>query len=292
MLTAVSGPSINEIFKLDPIANEKRDQFWGTVWKVAQIAAIAIFIVSSTAGFIVTSIFYPTQVLGVTLAIYTLGLYYATQLVNYLGENATFYSNSAIANGKIIKQLNLLSEAEIPKHLENLQVTPSTALSQNELKLGLAQYFSLKQEQADILERKAALEKRYLQDKPPQTTAGLNWEDPKAIEAFDTLQEVRINLRNLENRAAFTNVMAAHTLKLIHSPEDKRPVTDFGQFNPLHAAPLLIAKAHGDLTDRVIIKTDSKTYTNEELLNKEAPALAREIFHLPGKPWKMFNLRS
>jgi len=283
MSQAVSGPSLNEIFTIDPVAQQQNDQFWNTVWKVAQYATIATFILSSTVGFVFTSLYYPSQVLAVTLSIYTLGLYYTTQLVNYLTEKADSYQSSAIAQGKIIRQLNLIHDDAIPSLVKDLDVNPSETLSKHELKLGMAQFLSLKQEQEELLAKKFALNAKFVTEQSSQNVEDLDFQNDLALDDYDRAQDVRITLHHLESRAALTNVLAAHTLKLLNCPAEKRSLDGFCQVNPLHAAPLLIAKAHGDKTTNVLLKTSTKNFTVQEILKKDASKLASEIFELPKK---------
>ncbi|MBS0629430.1 MAG: hypothetical protein JSS30_04300 [Verrucomicrobia bacterium] len=281
MATAISGPALNQIFTIDPIVQEQNDQFWETVWKVAQYAAIGLFIISATTGFVLTSLFYPSQVFGVTLAIYTLGLYYMGQFSNYLSSKVQGYANSAIAQRKLVKQLDLLKDANLPDLVRSLGIHPPADLSENELKVGLAQYLSLKEEQSNLQVKRKELKAKYPYANDPRALENLNWQDEKALDGFDTTQEVRIHRRNLKNRAALTNLMAAHTLKVLHCPFENRGVEDYCQLNHLHATPVLISKAHGDLSTDVLVKTAVKNFTVQELLKKDATTLACEIFGLP-----------
>jgi len=279
MATAVSAPVINSIFSIDPVSKEQSDQFWESVWKVAQYASIAFFIIGSTGGFVFTSIYYPSQVFGVVLAIFTIGLYYATQLGSYLYNKSAAYGNSAIAQGKLVKQLNLVTDEKLKEVRDQFGVPE--VLSQSELKVGLARYLSLKEEQANLLERRRVI----LEKHPDSPSAGnIDWKDEKALNAFETAQEVRVASRTLEDRAALTNVMAAHTLMLLRSPHENKSVGDYCQFNPFQAAPLLIAKGQGDTSTEVLVKTKARNYTANELLKKDTAALAREIFSMPSSP--------
>ncbi len=295
MATAVSAPTLNTIFKIDPIAQEQSDQFWQSAWKVAQYASIAFFIIASTGGFVFTSVFYPSQVFGVILAIYTLGLYYATQFASYLYNKSASYGNSAIAQGKLVKQLNLIKDEEVPNLVQQLGVNPPAEISQNELKLGLARYLRLKDDQVKLLEKRRKLHEKYPAINAPLAVGNLDWKDREALISFAKSLQKRIKSRDLENQAALTNVMAAHTLMLLHSPFENRPLGEFCQFIPFQVDALLISKAHGDLSTDVFMKAKLRQFTAGEILKKDAPTLAREIFELPPsqsasrwsfRPWK------
>lgn len=278
MATTVTSqaPAFNDIFKIDPIANEKNDLFWKSTWKVTQYAVMAIFLIGATAAFIGTSLYFPSQVFGVTLAMYTLGLQYSLKCINYLSNKSDSYARDALAHGKIVKQMNLINDADLPQVLSRLGVSPPADLPQTNLKVALAQYYGLKEEQSSLLGKRAALPKV----KEISVVGNLDWKNEEAVDIFNRAQVTRLQRKAYKHKAALTNVIAAYTLKLMQSPPEQRNYGEFCQFNPIEPHLMDIAKAHGDPTTNVLVKTPTHQYTAKELLQKDSTTLAREIFEL------------
>ncbi len=282
MTTAITSqaPALNEIFKIDPIAKEKNDLFWQSLWKVAEYAAMVIFTIGAVSGFIVTSLYFPSQVFAVTLALYTIGLQYAFRCVNYLSQKSHSYARSALSHGKIVNQLNLIKDEDLPKVLNSLGVTPPAEISQMNLKVAVARYFRMKQDQSALLSKRAALP----QSKEIGPVGNIDWKDEKAVDSFNTTQKIRFQRKVYKHEAAITNVIAAYTLKLMQSPYEQRNYEEFFQWNPIDPGLMYVSKAHGDRSTNILVKTPTHQYTAKELLQKDSTTLAREIFELPTPP--------
>jgi hypothetical protein len=198
--------------------------------------------------------------------------------------------------GKLIDQINLIEETELPAQLEKLGVKPGIEI--RKLEPIFARYCIVKKEQenaASLVWLKCGHERIKLtlplgKNKDKEVTlkdyhtANLNWSKAEDLSIAKDLRELYLGKTEFIQRAARKNLEAAYLLKLMQSPDETREFKQFVEISPFSADASLIQKAMGDPTASIIAKTATKQYTAEELFNKNTTELAREVFELPAPP--------
>lgn len=274
-MAAVHNPiavnSLNEIFTLDPIAQEKSDKLWHTIWKVAFIATSVLFIIGAGAVFVGVSLYAPSQALAALLGLSIFFPMYGLRVLNYMDTKKRFYLDNAQIHGEGVKIFNQIKDAEL---------SPVAGLTTTQLKRGIAQ-FKLSLLHQEQLRSKWTEVKESLKKTKGITAQGTDWKNAEQVKAFIGRQEEILKRKMFKNEMAKVTVYAAYLLKVLKYPTEKRRPEDFCQLNPIASDCLSAAKAHGDLTTKILVKTPTENYTAKMLLGRGERVLAEEIFGLP-----------
>jgi hypothetical protein len=266
--TPIAGQRLNEIFTFDPIAQEKSDKLWHTVWKVAFFASAALFIISAGAIFVGVSLFAPSQAVAALLGLSILFPMYSLRVLNYIDTKARHYQDSAKINGEAAKIFNQIKDDTL---------ACPTEITKTQLKRGIAQY-RLTLQQQEQLRSKWAEVKESLKKTRGLTADGIDWKNSEQVKAYVDRQEEILKRKMFKNEMAKAAVYAAYLAKLLQSPFEKRRIEDFCQLNPIPNDCLSTAKSHGDQTTKILVKTAKHNYTAKELIAKGPEVLSEEIF--------------
>ena len=255
----------------DPIAQEKSDKLWHTVWKVAFFASAALLIISAGAIFVGVSLFAPSQVLAALLGLSILFPMYSLRVLNYIDTKVKHYQDNAKIHGEAAKIINQIKDDTL---------CPGAGITKTQLKRGIAQ-FQLTLQQQEQLRSKWAEVKESLKKTKGITAESIDWKNSEQVKAFVGRQEEILKRKMFKNEMAKAAVYAAYLLKLTQYPLEKRRIEDFCELNPIPNDCLSTARSHGDQTTKILVKTPKHNYTAKELIGKNVQVLAEEIFELP-----------
>lgn len=258
--SATAGQRLNEIFTLDPIAQEKNDRFWHTVWNVALFASAALLIIGAGAIFVGVSVYVPSQVLATVLALSTFYLMYGGRALNYLYGKVKHYQAEAHDHGEVAHLVNRINDSKLPAILKAYGLKCPTGVTATQVKRAVAQLL--------ITEEKKKVRQNTWAELNQMPVLSRNWKRGMKAEDFRDIRDMISEKKNCKYNAAQDSVYAAYLLKLIQSPYEKREIDDFLLCNP------------GDPTTKVKVKTATRTYTAKELIEKDARTLSTEIFEL------------
>ncbi|NGX37001.1 MAG: hypothetical protein K1000chlam2_00149 [Chlamydiae bacterium] len=284
--------AINPLITYDPITSQTSNSRWSKAWTLAALTTAVAFTALAVAAILVTTAYWPIHLPIVSIIFVTAGLPTSFSMFKSLWDKSQACFDNAKVDSDLISQMNTNKKANKPDislQLQNLHVKPGIKASRLEPILARYHYFkNLQKEGAekankiftDALVKVRVGEHIHEIDPKKYTIDQVNFSKPTEIALFRALQIRREEGQDLRRSAAIFNLKAAYLLKVMESPYDQRKLAKYYELVEAPYPEALISQDAGDKSTQVLVKAPKKNYTTQDLLNKEASALSKEIFGL------------
>lgn len=279
---------LNPFSTYDASSMQKSNDRWSRVWLIAALVTAVAFTALAVATILYTTVNLPTHLPTVSILVFAVGMPTSFKAFKRLWDKKDHYSQEALIDRHLIHNLENQKKSFL-KNSNNSQskIQYTIPLKDQISKLGISCDLSNEKAIHPLLARFTYFQGK--KEKHKENEAALlegkmrplekvKFHLKKSLKKLDEKQMQQV--RSLEERqqAAMSQITSAYFLHLMQNPYETKKLSEFFTNFSANSSQRLVAKATGDSSWDLLIKTDKKSYSIDDVLGAKPAKLAKEIF--------------
>lgn len=263
---------LNPFSTYDAHSMQKSNDRWSRVWLVAALVTAAVFTALAVATILYTTVNLPTHLPTVSILVFAVGMPTSFKAFKRLWDKKDHYSQEALIDRHLIQNIETQNKSPLKDQVSKLGVSYDSSNEKAIYPLLARFTYSQGKKEGHMKAETALLEGKM------RPLEKVKFHIKKSLKKLDEKQLQQVRALEERQQAAMSQITSAFFLHLIENPYETRKLSEFFTNFSANSSQRLVAKATGDSSWDLLIKTDKKSYSIDDVLGAKPAKLAREIF--------------